>query len=1159
MSGKRLFALALTALLLTSLAACGQHSSRILSNIINPQAQQQQQPQDGSTNNGPLPGVFELDGRIAVNRAVSADQTITSQGWDALHQGWTGTNGSNPLNVEQNGTALNLRAFSPGEYSFAVYGQDIGAEPKPLQTLIDSDVCKIGGGRDDEIPVCYYIGAADYTVGAWRWFGPFGDTGVMVMVNSDSLKSRFKSPSNNYYLCVLAANGSKAASALPAEGYVADFPIDLSARSASEGEDDPGGLTIEEIVTWVRDNLHTEPAVVTGLAAAVDEAGVTLTWDRNADPDVFLYQVIRTDAPLPSIIATVTPSEELPSYRDNNCVPGKKSIYKLRARNDAGFGGASVITAIRELCTPSVSASDGAFPDKIRVSWTQVEGAVSYKIYRADSADGPKAVVHEFSNLETPLEWDDNAVTVETNYWYWVQPQGEDEPDGPMGGPETGFTVVLDPVQVIASDGQNPDKVVLTWGEEASAERYYVYRSTDETKADAVMIANRPSSNTTWADTSATGSPWDSPRYYFVRPYFGLSEGPEGQGDYGFRNLAIPQNVTASQGTDAQQVTVNWDTVNNATRYKIYRSSLSNDPSPTEVGEVDAPLTTFNDAAPGWGTEVPNEGTHYYYYVAALHAGPDTELSLYSASAEGWRGIGIPQNVSATDGNYTDRIVISWDSVSQADAYNVYRGGSYIGQAAAPATMYSDYTAIGGNSYSYTVAALTVTAEVGAQSAADNGHVNIPPVADLTADVTEGYAPLTVNFDASGSYDTDGSIVDYQWDWTSDGTYDYDSGADPTASKHYTPVGDHTCTVMVIDEEGAATATTLTVSVIAQGWVIQTLDNAGNVGEFANLKVINGLPAISYYNVAQGCLKYIRANDVDGGAWGDPISLDMTVYSGKFNSLGVVNGHPAISYLDDTNRDLRYIRASDSTGAEWGSPVTVDSDGLTGYDTSLCIVEGYPAISYWKYSPSSLVKYVRATDVNGTEWSTPIIVTSLGTAPDPDTSLIVINGRPAIAYSHWPNLKYVTATDTIGSEWNTPVLISSGSNGPHSSLAIVNGCPAVSFYISASLDLGYAIASDSEGVSWDTVVSVDTAGSVGQYSSLVVVNGLPAISYMSQTGHDLKYVIASNTTGTEWDAPKFVDQTGNAGYFTSLAVVNGNLAIAYFESTDTCLKFARLQ
>lgn len=69
------------------------------------------------------------------------------------------------------------------------------------------------------------------------------------------------------------------------------------------------------------------------------------------------------------------------------------------------------------------------------------------------------------------------------------------------------------------------------------------------------------------------------------------------------------------------------------------------------------------------------------------------------------------------------------------------------------------------NTYSIT---LTVTDNEGATaqkivSIQVNEEPNLLPIANFTANPTSGEAPLTVNFDASSSYDPDGTITNYQW------------------------------------------------------------------------------------------------------------------------------------------------------------------------------------------------------------------------------------------------------------------------------------------------------------------------------------------------------------------------------------------------------------
>jgi len=435
--------------------------------------------------------------------------------------------------------------------------------------------------------------------------------------------------------------------------------------------------------------------------------------------------------------------------------------------------------------------------------------------------------------------------------------------------------------------------------------------------------------------------------------------------------------------------------------------------------------------------------------------------------------------------------------------------------------------------------------------------VNAAPVAVLelspaTVDVHE-----TTIMNGSLSSDSNGSITQYEWDSDANGSFETNTGADSllTGVSFGTP-GIKTLKLRVTDNSGGTATASAVLRV--NGWgVPQTPDDV--TGRLTCLATVNGNPAISYWDASNSDLRYVRATNASGTAWGTPITVDGDGDTGYFPSLVIVNGNPAISYHDSGNDVLRYVRATDASGTAWGAPITVDT-GDTGLNLSMAIVDGNPAISYYDATNGDL-RYVRATDASGTAWDTPITVDSAGNTGS-FTSLAVVNGNPAISYLDNGNgdLRYVRATDASGSAWGTPVTPdSAGFTGVDTSLAVVNGNPAISYQDVTNGDLRYVRASDASGGVWDTPVTPDSAGETGYYTSLAVVNGNPAISYYDYTNGNLRFVRALDASGSAWGTPATPDSTGDTGTESSLAVVNGSPAISYHEVTNGDLRYIRFE
>jgi len=327
--------------------------------------------------------------------------------------------------------------------------------------------------------------------------------------------------------------------------------------------------------------------------------------------------------------------------------------------------------------------------------------------------------------------------------------------------------------------------------------------------------------------------------------------------------------------------------------------------------------------------------------------------------------------------------------------------------------------------------------------------------------------------------------------------------------------------------------------------------DGNDVGSYTSMTLVDGRPAISYYDDTTNRLKYIIADDSEASGWGMPedVDPDTSGGAGTRSSLAVIDGRPAISYRYGGN-NLRFAIADDASGEKWRIQ-RVASGKTVIRSSSLALVNGAPAIAYIDVGePSPTLKYAFASYVDGLgNWT---IVTVDNARPLGDrVSLAVVEGRPAISYElKSSGLLYVRSNDPSGETWGTPVVPSQPGSNP--SMKIVDGHPAIGFMRNNYLH--YVRADDSIGATWGKPLKADSDRV--DYVSLAVVAGRPALGY--RTGEDspgLHYVIANDATGASWGAPFEID-TGEKGKeafrYCSLIDLNGRAAICYCHySRDT--------
>ncbi|MFF3517282.1 PHB depolymerase family esterase [Streptomyces sp. NPDC002573] len=185
---------------------------------------------------------------------------------------------------------------------------------------------------------------------------------------------------------------------------------------------------------------------------------------------------------------------------------------------------------------------------------------------------------------------------------------------------------------------------------------------------------------------------------YYTAQFFGLdATGP-----------AAPTGLAVTATTD-NSASLSWNAVSGAAGYDIYRNG-------TLVNTSAVTATTYTDTG-------LTAGTAYSYTVAAVDSSDNigTQSAAVSATTTGTNP-GLPAPTGLTVGTVTSSsIALSWNAVSGAAGYNVYRNGTQVNSSATSKTSYTDTALSTGTSYSYTVAAVDSSGKVGAQSAAVTG------------------------------------------------------------------------------------------------------------------------------------------------------------------------------------------------------------------------------------------------------------------------------------------------------------------------------------------------------------------------------------------------------------------------------------------------------
>lgn len=361
----------------------------------------------------------------------------------------------------------------------------------------------------------------------------------------------------------------------------------------------------------------------------------------------------------------------------------------------------------------NVSASDGAYSDRVAVTWNAVSASAKYLVYRNGQLISSAGGI-------TAAQFDDTSAVPFQSYSYTVAAMLDGGTSDPSAA-DTGFVMADGAnIHLAATDGTLTNKVDLSWAPIAGADGHRVYR-------DGALIATLGASASAYSDTAVSGDP--AQHTYGVSAYKVAAETTKSQ-DAGYANVA-PTAASASITTDSKTASAGV-------------TPTVTDPNVT-AGETESfTYAIVTQPASGQGTAsvvsnklvyTPPSGNSFAGATSFTFQVTDKGGSTYTGTANVTVTAVLPaapSSLSATDGTVANRVDLSWSAAADATGYKVMRrvnpSGTWGQIGATTGTTYSDSLAADPTLYDYKVAGYNLLGD-GLDSNVDPGYANVAPTA----------------------------------------------------------------------------------------------------------------------------------------------------------------------------------------------------------------------------------------------------------------------------------------------------------------------------------------------------------------------------------------------------------------------------------------------
>lgn len=250
------------------------------------------------------------------------------------------------------------------------------------------------------------------------------------------------------------------------------------------------------------------------------------------------------------------------------------------------------------------------------------------------------------------------------------------------------------PTGVSASDGTFDDKVRIAWEPAPNASGYVIYRNTIEDTNTAVAIGGSTATN---YDDVSSGMSVTS--FYWIAATNAFCAGPWSAPDTGYRAPAAPFVIAQPQaqtGNPGESVSFSVTASGTAPLYYQWRKNGVN------LGIAATSAYTIGAIAKS------DEGA--YLCVVSNAAGSTNSAPALLTVKDPLESLPAPAGVAASDGTFTNKVRVTWNPVTNAASYEVWRHTTTnsglahkAGNASAPSYDDASAAAFGNTSLYYWV------------------------------------------------------------------------------------------------------------------------------------------------------------------------------------------------------------------------------------------------------------------------------------------------------------------------------------------------------------------------------------------------------------------------------------------------------------------------